>query len=145
MYTYNTLYSEEQTPKTSGGVSFNLERTADLQFPVIIRNDKREIEELKKYIQILQSKIIPIQNLEISELSLKQPIFVNIENDEDNNIVISSSDLNIFGYGETEHEAKRDFINTFKDLYFNLKADQKKLHKSIKPLWSFLQKIVVEN
>jgi len=64
--------------------------------------------------------------------------------DEDGTVVMSSMDLNVFGYADTEYGAKRDFVRSITDLYYNLKDEKKNLHKSALPLWSFMQEMLEE-
>ncbi|OGY92553.1 MAG: hypothetical protein A3H70_00645 [Candidatus Komeilibacteria bacterium RIFCSPLOWO2_02_FULL_48_11] len=85
-----------------------------------------------------------LQNFESDELRLKQPLYVNLETDEDGTVVMSSMDLNVFGYADTEYGAKRDFVRSITDLYYNLKDEKKNLHKSALPLWSFMQEMLEE-
>lgn len=110
--------------------------------------NKSEINKLRKDVNLLQSKInkeskiVPIQNLESSDLFLTQPIYANLEKDEEGNIIISSLDLDTFGYGDTEFEAKKDFCQTVCDLYKELKEN--KLGKHLKNVWFFMEQIIKE-
>lgn len=87
-------------------------------------------------------RVVALQNIDSDELQLKQPLYVSVEQDEDGTVIISSMDLGIFGYGDTEYEAKQDFVRAIEDLYFNLKDEQDNLHKSALGHWEFMKKII---
>lgn len=95
-------------------------------------------------IQGLQNRrIIPIQSLRSKKLRLISPLYVGIEH-EDNVYVVSSEDLNLYGYGEIELNAIRDFCKEIECLYFDLKKSKNKLGKAMKENWNFLKDVVKE-
>ena len=103
-----------------------------------------QINALSKVIQNLQNrKIIPIQNLRSTKLQLKGPFYV-VSEYEDGVFVISSDDINLYGYGDTELNAIRDFCKDVEYFYFDLKQSKEKLCKIVKESWEFLKNIVIE-
>ena len=117
-----------------------------------------EIQDLKDQINLLSSRvsdqfqviqnlqnrrIIPIQNLRSRKLRLINPLYVNIEY-EDSIHVVFSEDLNLYGYGEIELNAIRDFCKEVEYLYFDLKKSKGKLGKAMKENWNFLKDVVKE-
>ncbi|MBU1165228.1 hypothetical protein KKA15_06765 [Patescibacteria group bacterium] len=104
---------------------------------------EEEVEALTKLVkeQSLGVKTIPLSNLRSEKLALSSPI--NITLDSTSEIVIANSyDLNIFGYGNNEIEAIRDFCNTLEDFYFLLDKDKDKLPKEQSVIYNFLNKII---
>lgn len=114
-----------------------------------IQNLKNQISTLTNQIavhsQIIQQnrKIIPMQNLRSTKLHLKSPLYVALEY-EDGVFVIFSDDLNLYGYGDIELNAIRDFCKEVEYLYFDLKQSKKKLGKIMKENWEFLKNIIKE-
>lgn len=95
-------------------------------------------------IQDLQQKrIISIQNLHSPKLLLSQPLYINIEN-ENNIYVASSENLNLYGDGITELESIRNLCTEIEDLYFDLKKSKNRLGKLMKENWFFLKSIIKE-
>jgi len=102
------------------------------------------INALYQVIQNLQKrKIIPIQNLRSTKLQLRDPLYV-VSEYEDGVFVIFSDDINLYGYGDTELNAIRDFCKDVEYLYFDLKRSKEKLGEIVKESWEFLKKIIIE-
>ena len=108
----------------------SLTSQVDLQSEII-----RELQQ--------ERKIIPIQNLRSKKIALALPLYVILEK-ENNVFVVSSEDLNIYGYGETELNAIRDFCKEVENLYFDLKRNRNKLSKLMKETWNFMKEIIKE-
>lgn len=103
-----------------------------------------QINAFSKVIQNLQNrKIIPIQNLRSTKLQLIAPLYA-VSEYEDGVFVISSDDINLDGYGDTELNAIRDFCKDVEYLYFDLKQSKNKLGKIMKESWEFLKNIIKE-
>jgi len=121
-------------------ISFNLE-IQNLKDQISASMDRITLQS--QIIQDLQNrKIIPIQNLRSTKLHLKGPLYVVLEY-EDGIFVISSDDLNLYGYGNIELNAIKDFCKEVEYLYFDLKQS-KKLGKIMKENWEFLKNIIKE-
>jgi len=102
------------------------------------------INALYQVIQNLQKrKIIPIQNLRSTKLQLRDPLYV-VSEYEDGVFVIFSDDINLYGHGDTELNAIRDFCKDVKYLYFDLKQSKEKLGEIMKENWEFLKNIIIE-
>jgi len=95
-------------------------------------------------IQDLQKKrIVPIQNLRSSKLRLKEPLYISIE--YGNGVYVAfSDDLNLYGQGETELNAIRDFCKEVKSLYLDFKKSKDKLGKVMEENWQFLKGVIKE-
>ena len=126
------------------------------EYPSIYRHYfDSEIEKIGNKISVLEDKvntlyqviqnrkIIPIQNLRSTKLQLIAPLYV-VSEYEDGVFVISSDDINLDGYGDTELNAIRDFCNDVEYLYFDLKQSKNKLGKIMKESWGFLKSIIKE-
>lgn len=106
---------------------------------------QKQSEQIKTlYSKINKNKInnIAIKNLHSKKLILLDALYITLEFEDDIHIAYSN-DLNIFGYGETELNAIRDFSQELEDLYFNLKKE-KKLGKFAKETNDFLLRIIKE-
>jgi len=88
------------------------------------------------------SKIIALQDLRQPDLRLTAPLYVAAEPGE--TIVVSNSDLDTFGYGETEDEAITDFCQCVAETYWELKEEQDNLGPHLARIWAYLARIVVE-
>jgi len=92
--------------------------------------------------RIRESRVVPIQNLRTSTLTLKSPLYVTIEYDDA--VVISSNDLDIFGYGDIEDEAIADFCACVVETYWALKEEQANLGPHLARIWHYLSEQVEE-
>jgi len=117
-----------------------------------------EIQDLKNQITLLtgqviiqsqviqdlqKRRIVPVQNLRSSKLHLKEPLYISIE--YGNGVFVAfSDDSNLYGEGETELNAIRDFCKEVENLYFNLKNSKDKLGKVMKENWQFLKYTIKE-
>lgn len=88
----------------------------------------------------IQVKVI--QDLRESGLRLTAPLYVTVEPGE--NVVVSNADLDIFGYGETEDEALRDFCQCVSETYFELKEEQDSLGPHMERIWNYLSRAIIE-
>lgn len=104
------------------------------------------IFELEKAItkqKLIISKTITIQNLRSKKIQLKSPLYVLSEfNATEDMYVISSTDLNIWGHGDTEQQAIADFCSDLESFYFELKNDKKNLGKDFMMRWKFIKEII---
>ena len=75
-------------------------------------------------------------------LRLTIPLYVTVEPGE--TIAVSNSDLDTFGYGETEDEAIADFCECVAESYWELKEEQDNLGPHLAWIWAYLSRIVVE-
>ncbi len=93
--------------------------------------------------ELQERKIVPVQNLRSSKLHLKEPLYISVECS--NGIFVAfSDDLNLYGQGETELNAIRDFCKEIENLYFDLKKSKNKLGKVMKENWQFFKNITKE-
>jgi len=112
-----------------------------------------EIAEIKERIEKLEKKleeregqqIIPVQFLDSEKLELKKPIYVSLSYGvEDEVWIIDCPELNIYGSGQDETEAVKDFKIILEEKYFDLKQDKAKLGPALQQEWSLFNKIVKE-
>lgn len=90
-----------------------------------------------------EPRIIPIEFLETSErLRLTRHIIVSLSEGEI--CIVDSPELNIYGEGQDEMQAIRDFKIVLEEEYFSLKKDQENLGPELKRRWNILQQIVQE-
>ncbi|MDI6794598.1 MAG: hypothetical protein QME81_17310 [bacterium] len=87
---------------------------------------------------------ITILNLRHGKYLFKSPFPINIVF-EDNVYIASSYDLNMFGYGESEDEALRDFCESIIEYYAHLKANHGRLGSLLKRDWDFLSRMIWDN
>ncbi|MFA5188909.1 MAG: hypothetical protein WC460_06105 [Patescibacteria group bacterium] len=93
---------------------------------------------------LLSQKNIFIQNLPLERITLIQAIPLLLE-EKDSHFVISSSDLDLYGEGDTEFDAIKDFSLCMEELYFDLKGERvEDLGTFPKFILDFLNKIVTE-
>lgn len=109
----------------------------DLKSQIALLTGQATIQS--QIIQDLQNKrIVPVQNLRSPKLHLKEPLYISVE--YGNGVfVVFSDDLNLYGEGETELNAIRDFCKEVRDLYFDLKNSKDKLGRVMKENWQFLK------
>jgi hypothetical protein len=99
-------------------------------------------EKLGKVLdRIEKRKSLFISSLHNPRLELNVPIPITLENDR-YQFIAYSSDLDIFGCGETEYEAIEDLRQSIVDLYFDLREE--KLGSDLKKIFSYLQSVVIE-
>lgn len=111
-----------------------------------------EIRELKTLVEELGPKIermgtrrpILLYSLRHPQLKLKEPLAVLLEDDGEQ-IIAYSYDLETFGYGDTEGEALDDLRQTVVDLYLSLKDNQDCLGPLPAKIWDYLSYIVTES
>lgn len=85
-----------------------------------------------------------IQNLDSTRLQLRIPLAVTIECDSRGACVVWSEDLNTYGAGGSEEEAKRDFLKNIEELYFDLKQDKDVLGPALAKIWKHLERVIEE-
>ena len=141
--------SEFTAPILKRGISgetFGVEK--QLQWPqYYIDIHGVETAELRERIERLeqqQSRIVAIQNLNSDKIELKSPLVVTIEPTNQGGFVFWSEDLNTWGEGRSEEEAKNDFLLSLEELYFDLKQDKDKLGPAMERIWIFFQKMLKE-
>lgn len=104
----------------------------------------KEVILQTQIIKDLQKKeIIPIQNLRSLKLQLKAPLYVSMEYN-DGVFVVYSDDLNLYGEGEIELNAIRDFCEEVENLYFSLQKSKDKLGQAMEENWRFLKSVIKE-
>jgi len=112
-----------------------------------------EIAEIRERISKLEERltqageqqIVPIQFLESEKLQLRQPIVVSLSHSLEGGIwVVDCPELNLYGEGEDENQAIKDFKVVLEDFYFSLEKDKEKLGPELKQKWGILQQIIQE-
>ncbi|MDI6795095.1 MAG: hypothetical protein QME81_19885 [bacterium] len=93
--------------------------------------------------RVLEKKSILIYTLHSSSLKLKDPLAVHLEYDQEE-VIASCYDLDLFGYGETEVEALEDIRATIEDLYYELKENESKLGILPQRIWGYLSSVIEE-
>lgn len=78
-----------------------------------------------------------LQDLRSEKLRLVAPLFVTIE-EQDELVVASNADLDVFGYGDTEAEALQDLCDIIAETYLDLKTEQGNLGPYMQTIWSHL-------
>ena len=107
----------------------------------------QKITELKERVEKLeqqQSHVVAIQNFSSDRLELKGPLVVTIESTSQGGFVFWSEDFNTWGEGNSEEEAKKDFLLSLEELYFDLEQNKDKLGPVMEKIWIFLQKTLKE-
>lgn len=99
-------------------------------------------ERIEKVLdKIEKRKSFFINTLHNSSLELIIPIPIVLDNDS-YQFIAYSSDLDVFGCGETEYEAIEDLRQSIVDLYFDLKEE--KLGSDLQRIFDYLQSVVKE-
>ena len=93
---------------------------------------------------LLQETVRILQDLRDRRSRLISPLYVTIEQEEDL-VVASNADLDVYGYGETEAGALQDLRQVIVETYFDLKKDSNRLSAHLQSVWNFLDRIVVES
>jgi len=108
-----------------------------------IRERVSKLEE--RLTQAGEQQIIPIQFLESEKLQLKQSIVVNLSHSSEGGLwIVDCPELNLYGEGEDENQAIKDFKVVLEEFYFSLKRDKEKLGLELKQKWGILQQIIQE-
>jgi hypothetical protein len=84
-----------------------------------------------------------IQDLRHPSLRLVAPLYIVVE-DEDEVVVASNADLDLFGYGDTEAKALDDLRDAIVETYFELRADSHRLGAHLEGIWQYLDRMVLE-
>jgi hypothetical protein len=92
---------------------------------------------------IAQDNVRILQDLRDVRLRLVAPLFVVIE-EQDDVVVASNADLDVFGYGDTEAEALQDLREIIVEAYFDLKTNRDKLGAHLQTIWLYLDRIALE-
>lgn len=101
---------------------------------------EEEIRKVKK-----NDQIMPIQFLESGKLLLKQPIVVSLGYSPESKIwIVDCPELNLYGEGDDEQQAIKDFKIILEETYFNLKKDKENLGVELKKKWNIFQRIIEE-
>ncbi|MEK7541339.1 MAG: hypothetical protein AAB533_00640 [Patescibacteria group bacterium] len=128
-----------------------VQETSDLEqspYYVLIDIHAQEIAELRARISRLEEQqasgqqIISIAFLESEKLILKRPIIATLLEGE--TYIVDNAELNLYGEGEDETRAIRDFKVVLEESYFSLKKDQEYLGPELKRRWGILQQIIQE-
>ena len=80
-----------------------------------------------------------VQDLRHPRLMLLAPIYVTVE-EQDNVVVVSNADVDIFGYGDTEAEALQDFRGIVAETYYDLQPERDELSPHLADVWQHLQR-----
>jgi len=103
-----------------------------------------KVLDLTQRVELLENRrTITIQNLRSKKLRLVSPLWCALEH-ADQIYVVSSDDVDIYGYGETEYQAMKNFSSDIETLYFDLKDEQKNLGQKMQECWDFLRSIIIE-
>ena len=90
-----------------------------------------------------QHNIRVVQDLRHPRLMLLAPIYVTVE-EQDDVVVVSNADMDIFGYGDTEAEALQDFREIVAETYYDLQAEQDNLSSHSASIWVYVNRMTVE-
>jgi len=83
-------------------------------------------------------KIIPLNSLRNEKYSLKYPVYITIEH-EDNNVIASFDDIEAFAYSDNEFEAVDLLCNEIVTLYEDLTENKDNLGPLLQKWLSILQ------
>lgn len=83
-----------------------------------------------------------LQDLRNEKLRLVAPLFITIE-EQDDLVVASNADLDVFGYGDTEAEALQDLRDVIVETYLDLKTEQGNLGPYMQTVWGYLDCIAL--
>lgn len=72
----------------------------------------------------LESRVVFIQMLSSEKIALRSPLALTIES-APHYTIASNADFALFGYGDTESEAIRDFTRSLEEFYTTLKNNKK--------------------
>jgi hypothetical protein len=84
-----------------------------------------------------------LQDLRVPNLRLIAPLYVIVE-EQDNLVVASNADLDVFGYGDTEAEALQDLREVIVETYADLSLHQHKLGPHLQAIWNYLNRVILE-
>lgn len=104
-----------------------------------------EVEALERAIELLtrnRARIAALQTLHTPRLRLIVPLYVMVESTD--TVVVCHSDLEVFGYGDTESEAVMDFCECVVETYYELKTHRHVLGPHLQQAWEFLSRVVLE-
>jgi hypothetical protein len=122
-----------------------IEQNIEIYKSVITELRERISKLEERLTQAGEQQILPIQFLESEKLQLKQPIVASLNySPEGGNWVVDCPELNLYGEGEDENQAIKDFKVVLEEFYFGLKKDKEKLGPELKQKWDILQQIVQE-
>ena len=107
-----------------------------------IRGPTRTLSRLVPRIERLsRERSVFLQSLHDDRLRLAGPLAVFVE-DDGHQVIASSADLEVFGYGETEAEALEDLRRTICDLYVELQERPRDLGPLPQRVWDYLSEVV---
>lgn len=69
-----------------------------------------------------------MQSLPSESLSLRAPLVLYVEYSQ-KRVLVSNSDFELWGQGDTESEAISDFTKSLEELYYSFQKNKKKLSK----------------
>lgn len=146
-----TLYSfEENGTGTPQGGDFEQvirARLNDIFLPqfAFLQDSVSALENRIKNIEFTRIRDAAISNLGSKKIFLKQPLYVTVELDGQENIYfVNSLDLNLWGYGETEQLALKNFCDDVAEFYSELKKNKRVLGTDLKRKFEFLKLIIIE-
>lgn len=77
---------------------------------------------------IASGRIAFLQSLPSKHLFLRAPLILYVEYSQ-KKVLVSSSDFELWGQGDTESEAISDFTRSLEELYFTFMKNKKRLSK----------------
>ncbi|MGR3310879.1 MAG: hypothetical protein ACUZ77_08895 [Candidatus Brocadiales bacterium] len=105
----------------------------DEQYKIL---SKKLIDSIEKHY-----KIVPLNTLKHPHYSLKKPIYITIET-EDDKVIASLDDIEAFAYADTEFEAINSLCEEIIDIYEDLKKDKKNLGILPKKWLAYLKEVI---
>ena len=138
---------EERSSDFSTGFVFILEDGSKVETMTTdsIAEKYTKKEEIKLLKNRPEEKIIPINFLSSEKLRLKTHIAVAMKySPEDENWIVDSPELNVYGVGRDEDEALEDFKSVLEESYFDLKEDRDNLGPRLEKEWSFFSQVIEE-
>ncbi len=105
----------------------------DEQYKVL---SKKLIDSIERHY-----KIIPLNTLKHPHYSLRKPIYITIEI-EDDTIIASLDDIEAFAYADTEFESINSLCEEIVNIYEDLKGDEENLGILPKKWLAYLNEVI---
>lgn len=105
----------------------------DEQYKIL---SKKLIDSIEKHY-----KIVPLNTLKHPHYSLKKPIYITIEM-EDDKVIASLDDIEAFAYADTEFEAINSLCEEIIDIYEDLKNDKENLGILPEKWLAYLEEVI---
>lgn len=91
-----------------------------------LTEEQYEILTKKLISTVERRKIIPLNTLKHPQYTLKKPVYITIET-EDDTLIASLDDIEAFAYADTEYEAINRLCEEIVSIYEDLKHDRENL------------------